>query len=90
MLRTDRRTDGQTDGQAQTNMPPQLLRSWGHNQPIPFPMDHDGHDFQALFQYRFYTWVKILSLIESFFNKSCQTRLVMQRHVFHLKLSTVL
>ena len=26
----DRRTDGQTDGQAQTNMPPQLLRSWGH------------------------------------------------------------
>ena len=33
--RTDGRTDGQTvrrtDGQAQTNMPPQLLRSWGHN-----------------------------------------------------------
>ena len=31
---TDRRTDGQTvrrtDGQAQTNMPPQVLRSWGH------------------------------------------------------------
>ena len=31
---TDRRTDGQTvrqtDGQAQTNLPPQLLRSWGH------------------------------------------------------------
>ena len=31
---TDRRTDGQTDrrteGHAQTNMPPQLLRSWGH------------------------------------------------------------
>ena len=31
---TDRQTDGQTvrrtDGQAQTNMPPQLLRSWGH------------------------------------------------------------
>ena len=26
----DRQTDGQTDGQAQTNMPPQLLRSWGH------------------------------------------------------------
>ena len=22
--------DGQTDGQAQTNMPPQLLRSWRH------------------------------------------------------------
>ena len=31
MLRTDRRTDGQTDGQAQTYMPRQLLRSWGHN-----------------------------------------------------------
>ena len=27
---TDGRTDGRTDGQAQTNMPPQLLRSWGH------------------------------------------------------------
>ena len=31
---TDRWTDGQTDkrsdGQAQTNMPPQLLRSWGN------------------------------------------------------------
>ena len=24
-------TDRQTDGQAQTNMPPKLLRSWGHN-----------------------------------------------------------
>ena len=27
----DRRTDRQMDGQAQTNMPPQLLQSWGHN-----------------------------------------------------------
>ena len=26
---TDGQTDGRTDGQAQTNMPPQLLRSWG-------------------------------------------------------------
>ena len=32
----DRRTDGRTDtdrwahGQAETNMPPQRLRSWGH------------------------------------------------------------
>ena len=26
---TDRRTDGQTD-RPKTNMPPQLLRSWGH------------------------------------------------------------
>ena len=26
----DRRTDGQTDEPAQTNMPPQLLRGWGH------------------------------------------------------------
>ena len=24
-----RNTDGHTDGQAQTNMPPQLFRSWG-------------------------------------------------------------
>ena len=28
--RTDGQTDGQTDGRAQINMPPQLLRSWGH------------------------------------------------------------
>ena len=27
---TDRWTDGRIDGQAQTNMPPELLRSWGH------------------------------------------------------------
>ena len=27
----DARTHGRTNGQAQTNMPPQLLRSWGHN-----------------------------------------------------------
>ena len=27
------------------------------NQPIPFSMDRDGHDFHALFQYMFYTWV---------------------------------
>ena len=35
---TDRRTDGQTvrrtNGQAQTNMPPQLLLSWGHNKDV--------------------------------------------------------
>ena len=24
--------DRRSDGQAQTNMPPQLLRSWGHNE----------------------------------------------------------
>ena len=29
---TDKQTDGWRDGQAQTNMPPQLLRSWGHNE----------------------------------------------------------
>ena len=28
---TDEQTDGRTDRQAQTNMPPQLLRSWRHN-----------------------------------------------------------
>ena len=28
------------------------------NQPIPFPMDRDGHDFHALFQYLIYTWVQ--------------------------------
>ena len=26
-----------------------------NNQPIPFPMDQDDHDFHALFQYMFYT-----------------------------------
>ena len=63
-----------------------------NNQPIPFPMDRDGHDFHALFQYMFYTWVQNCTRIESFFNKifECQTWVVMQRHAFHLKLSTVL
>ena len=40
-----------------------------NNQPIPFPMDRDGHDFHALFQYMFYTWVQNCTHIESFFNK---------------------
>ena len=39
------------------------------NQPIPFPMDWDGHNFHALFQYMFYMWVQKCKLIESFFNK---------------------
>ena len=39
------------------------------NHPIPFPMDRDGHDFHALFQYMFYTWVQSCTRIESFFNK---------------------
>ena len=40
-----------------------------NNQPIPFLMDLDGHDFHALFQYMFYTWVQNCTRIESFFNK---------------------
>ena len=32
-------------------------------------MDRDGHDFHALFQYMFYTWVQNCTHIESFFNK---------------------
>ena len=40
-----------------------------NNQPIPFPMDRDGQDFHALFQYMFYTWVQNCTRIESFFNK---------------------
>ena len=39
------------------------------NQPIPFPMDRDSHDFHALFQYMIYTWVENYTRIESFFNK---------------------
>ena len=39
------------------------------NQPIPFLMDLDGHDFHALFQYMFYTWVQNCTRFESFFNK---------------------
>ena len=38
-------------------------------EPIPFPMYRDGHNFHALFQYMFYTWVQNCTLIESFFNK---------------------
>ena len=33
------------------------------------PIDQDGHDFHALFQYIFYTWVQNCTLIESFFYK---------------------
>ena len=40
-----------------------------NNQPIPFPMDRDGYDFHALFQYMFYIWVQNCTRIESFFNK---------------------
>ena len=40
-----------------------------NNQPIPFPMDREGHDFHALFQYMFYTCVQNCTRIESFFNK---------------------
>ena len=40
-----------------------------NNQPIPFPMDRDGLDFYALFQYMFYAWVQNSTRIESFFNK---------------------
>ena len=39
------------------------------NQPIPFSMNRDGHDFQALFQYMFYTREQNYTLIESFFDK---------------------
>ena len=39
------------------------------NQPILFLIDRDGHDFHALSQYMFYTWVQNCTLIESFFNK---------------------
>ena len=39
------------------------------NQPIPFLMDRDGHDFHALFQYMIYTWVQNYTRIKSFFNK---------------------
>ena len=39
------------------------------NQPILFPVDQDGHDFHALFQYMIYTWVQKCTRIESFFNK---------------------
>ena len=38
-----------------------------NNQPIPFPMGRDAHDFHALFQYMFYTWVQNCTHIESFF-----------------------
>ena len=40
-----------------------------NNQPILFPMDRNGHDFHALFQYMFYTRVQNCTRIESFFNK---------------------
>ena len=40
-----------------------------NKQPVPFPMDQDGHDCHVLFQYMIYTWVQNYTCIESFFNK---------------------
>ena len=40
-----------------------------NNQPNLFPMNWEGHDFHALFQYMFYTWVQNCTHTESFFNK---------------------
>ena len=44
------------------------------NQPVPFPMNLDGHDFHALFQCMFYTWVQNCTRIESFFNKTLNVK----------------
>ena len=44
------------------------------NQPIPFQIDRDNHDFHALFQYMFYMWVQNCTLIESFFNKTLNVK----------------
>ena len=40
-----------------------------NNQPMPFLMDRDGHHFNTLFQYMFYTGVQNCTRIEIFFNK---------------------
>ena len=47
-----------------------------NNHPIPFSMDRAGHDFQALFEYMFYTWVQNLTLIESFFIRYLMSNMV--------------
>ena len=39
--RTHARTHARTHGQPETNMPRQLLRSWGHNDLVP-RMRHTG------------------------------------------------
>ena len=78
--RTDRWTDRRTDGQCDYYRAPPTSPSGAlitkiyegesiSNQPIPFPMDRDSHDFHALFQYMFYMWVRNCTLIELFFNK---------------------
>ena len=38
------------------------------SQHVSFPINRDGHDFHALFQYLFYTWVQNCTLIGLFFN----------------------
>ena len=40
-----------------------------NNQPILFPINRDGHDFHALFQYMIYKCVQNYTRIEWFFNK---------------------
>ena len=39
------------------------------NQPIPYLVDRDGHDFRALLQYMFYTWLLNCTLVDSLLNK---------------------
>ena len=40
------------------------------NQPFPFPISQDGHDFHVLFQYMFYMWVQKCTLFKLFFNNN--------------------
>ena len=55
---TDRQTDRRSDGQAQTNMSPQLLRSWGHkklydDQSDPIPANSDSFGVLTLFEIKY-------------------------------------
>ena len=47
----DRQMDRQTDGQAQTNMPPQFLRSWGHNKRPALPKYNSSWDPEIVLNY---------------------------------------
>ena len=57
----DERTDGRTDGQPETNMIPQLLRSWGHNK-----ISSDGFTISTVCSPGYYSRIMIMPFYSIF------------------------
>ena len=48
-----RRVDGRTDKQAQTNLPLQLLQSWGHNNALMYKLRPGQTQFFTILSFDF-------------------------------------